>query len=82
MSLDVDITDHAVVRWIERVEGIDLNRIREEIRAAVMAGGIVHLPGDDAATYIEVAGRDAFLVVRNLSVTTVIPVGQRWEGEP
>lgn len=29
------ITDHVIIRWLERVHGIDLTRFREEIAVAV-----------------------------------------------
>jgi hypothetical protein len=30
-----EITDHALVRWLERVKGVDLQPYRDEIAAAV-----------------------------------------------
>lgn len=42
MASDIRITDHALVRFLERVEGIDLDPLREEIvaltREAINAG--------------------------------------------
>ena len=36
----LDVSDHAVVRWLERVCGVDIEKYRDEIRAAFAAGGI------------------------------------------
>lgn len=32
------VSDHAVLRWLERVEGVDVARIRRRIRRAVING--------------------------------------------
>jgi hypothetical protein len=31
------VTDHAVVRWMERIYGIDMDEVRDEIRGAIEA---------------------------------------------
>jgi hypothetical protein len=40
----IGVTDHAVIRWLERVQGIDPEAIREQIRAvcaeAIEAGAV------------------------------------------
>jgi hypothetical protein len=46
--VDVRVTDHAVLRWLERVHGIDVEFFRDQIReiagpaAAVGASGLKH----------------------------------------
>jgi hypothetical protein len=74
----IDVTDHAIVRWLERVCGVDIEKFRTEIRAAFFAGGISHLGdlADEAATYIDVPGHGVHLVVRCGCVTTVFHAGQ------
>jgi hypothetical protein len=74
----IDVTDHAVVRWLERVCGVDIERYRAEIRAAFIAGGIAHLSGlqDEAATYIDVPEHGVHLVARSHAITTVFHSGQ------
>lgn len=72
MSQDVadalEVTDHAVVRWLERVEGVDLEAYREAFRAGAAS---VHFT--EAAIYIDVPAHGVHLVIRNGVITTVIP---------
>lgn len=68
----LEVTDHAVVRWLERVMGVDLEAYRVEIRDAFRAGAAsVHFT--EAAIYIDVPAHGVHLVVRNGVITTVIP---------
>jgi hypothetical protein len=70
---DVGVTDHALVRWLERVHGVDLERYRAEIRAALVAGGFdLPAPGSDAGVYIDAPSFGVFLVVRAGAVATVL----------
>lgn len=32
----VEITDHAIVRWLERVKGVDIAKIREEMQSPAL----------------------------------------------
>lgn len=34
----IEVTDHAVLRWLERVNGVDINAIRRHLAGEVMAG--------------------------------------------
>jgi len=72
---DIDVTDHAVVRWLERVCGVDVEHYRAEIRAAFVAGGLVHMSGlaGAANTYIDVPEHRVHLVVRDGTVASVLP---------
>jgi hypothetical protein len=72
----MDISDHAVVRWLERVAGVDIRRVREEIQAAVVAGGFEQAPA--AGTFIDVPDHRIHLLVRDGQVITVF----NYDGEP
>lgn len=60
--MNITVSDHAVLRWLERVQGLDIEaarkRIRREVALAVKLGassttvdGIVfHLSGDTVVT--------------------------------
>ena len=39
MPPEIIITDHALVRYMERVKGHDLDAVREEMKEIVMFGG-------------------------------------------
>ncbi|MFN3513432.1 MAG: hypothetical protein ACK41C_10325 [Phenylobacterium sp.] len=72
-ELLLSVTDHAVVRYLERVVGADIERIREEIRKAVVAGGFD--PAAEtapASIYIDVPAYGVHLVLRAGEVVTVI----------
>jgi hypothetical protein len=71
------VTDHAVVRWLERVVGADIERIRDEIRAACARRGCDHLTdlADQAAVYIDAPEHGVHLVVREGEVITVFHAG-------
>lgn len=34
----IEVTDHAIVRWLERVHGVDMDAVRAEIAAACRTG--------------------------------------------
>jgi len=67
----LQVSDHAVVRWIERVHGIDMDAIRSRIVAemgkAVAMGKRV---GQD--TFTVRAGSHKFVVKRGV-IVTVLP---------
>jgi len=60
----ISVTDHAVVRWLERVEGFDVAALRRQIAASaavglahgaaivVVAGGKLILDGDVVVTVL------------------------------
>lgn len=76
----VDVSDHAVVRWLERVCGVDIEKYRAEIRAAVAAGGVSHLFDlpDSAGVFVDVPGHRVHLLARDGQVITVF----NYDGEP
>lgn len=74
----LDVSDHAVVRWLERVCGVDVEKYREEIREAFLAGGLlltVEHSGQDVGVYVDVPAHKVHLVVRNGQVSTVFHAG-------
>lgn len=63
----VEITDHAIVRYLERHKGIDMNAIRSEILTETTTAYIQQL-GDGKYPI----GDGRRLVVKNKTVVTVI----------
>lgn len=75
---DIDVSDHAVVRWLERVCGVDIETYREQIRAAYAAGGLAFIVEHcalDTGVYVDVPEHHVHLVIRNGQVTTVFHSG-------
>lgn len=69
MSRPVFISDHALMRYIERVHGIDVEPLRKEIRAIV---------ADAAAAGAARVKRGGFeYVIQDNTVTTVLPAGAK-----
>ncbi len=69
----MDVSDHALVRYMERVRGDDLEPIRDEIRALVRAGrSVVSNKRLTAPMYVvqEVPGKEPMVV-------TVLEPGMR-----
>lgn len=68
---DIGVTDHAVLRWIERVAGIDVDAIRErmieEIAGAARAAANAGLP-----ERYSVRTSDAVYVLDSGTVVTVL----------
>jgi len=75
--LPIDVTDHAVLRWLERVCGADIEAVRDDIRTAIIAGGFdADQPALwSAGLYIDVPEHRVHLVVRDGQVVTVNPSG-------
>lgn len=66
---DVRVSDHAIVRWLERVEGLDLDIIRAEILAVA---------GPAAAAGAKVLRKDghAFIMEKG-AIVTILPDDRR-----
>lgn len=62
------VTDHAVLRWLERVTGID---VATQVRAEILAEGRARLIRTIGNGKIRVAGSNAVLQVLNGRVVTV-----------
>ncbi len=66
----IEVTDHAVVRWLERVRGIDISSVRREIAglcgpaamvgaATVKVSGVkFHIVGNRVCTVVRTKGDD------------------------
>jgi hypothetical protein len=67
-----DVTDHAVVRYLERVKGIDLDAIRQEI-ASIIDGAAERVPVKGDATGL-VANGLTFVVTGDGRVVTIHPI--------
>ncbi len=69
----IEVSDHAVVRWLERVCGADIEAVRAEIREAIAAGGVGHLmcPTEDRGVFVDVPGHRVHLLVRGGQAVTV-----------
>lgn len=66
-KVKLDVTDHAVIRYMERVKGIDVKAIRDEILECCS-----HAKGlEDAANFNLFTG-DYKMVIKNGSVITVL----------
>lgn len=64
------VSDHAVLRYLERVRGIDIETVRQEVRAAVRDGHQI--------TPDTVRGRKRELyVIGSGQIVTVLPVGSK-----
>lgn len=63
-SVIVEVTDHAVLRYLERAQGLDIEGLRSEIRQIVLKGAEL---GASAVHY-----EGMRFVLRNNSVTTVL----------
>lgn len=66
----VEVSDHAVIRWLERVEGVDVAAVRLAI-SEIVAGS-----DGDAADRIIPHGEFSICMIEN-RVTTVLDAGQR-----
>lgn len=70
----MSVTDHALLRWLERIHGIDVEGFRAELRAEVTAS---------LAAYGVRRGREEGLfVIDNGTVITVLAPGQRVQHLP
>lgn len=65
------ITDHAMLRWLERVAGVDL----EEVRAAILSDGRAAWVAA-GSTYIRVPALDVAVVADQGRVITIIPTSR------
>jgi hypothetical protein len=70
--MSLNITDHAVLRYIERVHGVDVELLREELRAMALRGAAA-ADRIGAAKYTIVCERMRLRVVGNNVVTVISP---------
>jgi hypothetical protein len=75
--MTVTVTDHALLRWLERVQGIDIEAVRAEIAArAERCVAAAESIGTRPAQYVVLSG-DARLIVRQGAVVTVVTADMR-----
>jgi hypothetical protein len=73
VETDIVVTDHALVRYLERIEGIDLDGIRSKIRA--MVHGKID-PKSDHDIVVDDDSRAVFVVRRGQTITTTLHADQ------
>lgn len=78
------ITDHAVVRYLERVLNIDMDKIREDIRDLASNTVPITAPPDKAFMH---TGGKAVVIIDECRVVTVLGVkelrkSKSWMGAP
>ncbi|MCH8506466.1 MAG: hypothetical protein LAT50_19440 [Ectothiorhodospiraceae bacterium] len=71
-GLEYLVSDHAVVRWLERVKGIDVAALREEILTHEAMAAIAVQDRSTVQEEIVQHGSQVKLVVRNARVVTVL----------
>ncbi len=62
------VTDHAVVRWLERFHGFDVDQIRAEVLGGDRRSWVAQ-----GAWYVRVPMLDVSLVARQGTVITILP---------
>lgn len=67
------ISDHAVLRWLERVKGIDMDAVRAEMDTPALA------KADEFGCPVVIGRNGERLVIKNGIVVTVIAKG-RYQG--
>lgn len=72
--MSIRISDHAVLRWLERVHGIDVEGFRQELRAQVEPAIVV---GSSIGRRFTLKRPDGNYVIDNETLITVTPPGQR-----
>lgn len=72
---ELEVSDHAIVRWLEKVEGFDVAALRKKIECAATAarrasGGDICRAKGDAVAYTK--DGVTFIVARRNSIVTVV----------
>jgi len=62
-----EISDHAVLRWLQRVKGLDINAVRNEMRSPAM------VTAHEFGAPILIGKNGERLVIRDGKVVTVLP---------
>ena len=68
------VTDHAIVRYLERVLHLDLAKIREDIVEQVEHGATLPVKPTNGGTLIMGPKNKAAMIVRQDSIVTVLGV--------
>lgn len=80
-SPQYEISEHAVVRWLQKVKGVDIEAVREEIaerisKAAANTPGVICRAKGDA---IEIFDGEVGFVVARHNVVVTVHIGERAE---
>jgi hypothetical protein len=72
---ELEVSDHAIVRWLEKVRGFDMDALRREIAGAALkakqsTGGAICRAKGDAVAYT--ADNITFIVAHRNNIVTVV----------
>lgn len=68
----IRVTDHAVVRYLERIEGLDIDRIRRQISESLSSPFAKRLIEFSSGASCRIKAGNAVYYLRGKSVTTCI----------
>ena len=74
----VNVTDHALVRWLERIEGLDIDYIREDIAEKVSDAidrGYEQCVKGDAVFVLDTATKTVITVFQKRSARKAAKIG-------
>lgn len=74
MTHKLHVTEHAIVRYLERVLHLDMDKIRDDIRAEALAGRPCAEPPIGGGVAIMGPRRKACCIVQGHSIVTVLGV--------
>lgn len=74
MTDRLHVTDHAVVRWLERVLHLDMDKVRDDIRAQAEQGSLAGEPPIGGGIAIIGPGQKAACIIQQDSIVTVLGV--------
>jgi hypothetical protein len=74
MNKPLHVTEHAIVRYLERVLHLDMDKIREDIRAEADAGRACAVPPIGGGVAIMGPRRKSVCIVQGNSIVTVLGV--------
>lgn len=72
--MTIRITDHAVLRWLERVHGVDVEGFRQKLLDDVEAAAVV---GGSIGKRFTLKRAEGNYIIDNNTLITVTPPGQR-----
>ena len=72
--MSIRITDHAVLRWLERVHGVDVEGFRQQLLSEVEAAAVV---GGAIGKRFTLKRAEGNYIIDNDTLITVTPPGQR-----
>lgn len=70
---DLRVSDHAIVRYLERVVGMDIEACKKEM--------VAKLPKDfsigDPVEFVKISGKELQYVIRDNLIISVTPIGEK-----